>query len=341
MAHLMVCDTSAEMWKRLETVMVISQKRSNDTESQQKPKSKFCVYCKKHGHIKQDCRFKKAREKKAKEEKAKDEKSTRLSLIATRGQDFKMDTDWILDSGASDHMTFHAEWYNRDEFTVYKIPRKIKVGNKHLIDAIGEGNINVEVFDGSKWISATLKKVLYVPELAHNVFSEGTVLDKGLTYEADQTECKFSQGNIVVATGTRIGKQHRLSFPSSSSRKVTPGKLLHVDLNSPMEIDSIGGSNYFINFRDDASSYRTVYFMKHKSETKNIIQKHIKLVENDTGNRIGILRSDNGTEFIDKVVKNIIEEHGMRHQLSIALIRQSRMDAQNVTIGLLWKVPEA
>lgn len=241
-----------------------------------------------------------------------------------------------------------------------------------------------------------------MPELAHNLFSEGTALDKGLTYEADQTECKFSQENTVVATGTRIGKlykmkikvtisnafhetaqmatvmdwhkrlghqnmkhirqilkkfditakdnkddfcegclqgkQHRLSFPSSSSREVTPGKLLHVDLNGPMEIDSIGGSKYFINFRDDASSYRTVYFMKHKSETKNIIQKHLKLVENDTGNRVGILRSDNGTEFIDKVVKNIIEERGMRHQL---LIRQSRMDAQNVTIGLSWKVPEA
>lgn len=54
--------------------------------------------------------------------------------------------------------------------------------------------------------------------------------------------------------------------------------------------------------------------MKQKSETKFIIQEHLKLVENDTGNRVGILRSDNGTEF-DKVIKDIIEEHGMRHQL--------------------------
>lgn len=105
-------------------------------------------------------------------------------------------------------------------------------------------------------------------------------------------------------------------------------------LNGPMEKDSVGGSKYFISFRDDASSYRTVYFMKQKSETKDMIRKHIKLVENDTGNRVGILRSDNGTEFIDKVIKNIIEEHGMRHQLSIAYTpeQNGRAERDNRTI---------
>lgn len=45
-------------------------------------------------------------------------------------------------------MTFHADWYDPNNFTTYVTPRKVKVGNKEiiLIDAIGEGDIDVEVF---------------------------------------------------------------------------------------------------------------------------------------------------------------------------------------------------
>lgn len=48
---------------------------------------------------------------------------------------------------------------------------------------------------------ATLEKVLYVPELANNLFLEGTAFYKDLKYQADQNNCHFSQGNTIIAIG--------------------------------------------------------------------------------------------------------------------------------------------
>jgi len=39
-----------------------------------------------------------------------------------------------------------------------------------------------------------------------------------------------------------------------------------------METDSIGGSKYFLLIKDDYSHYRIVYFIKHKSEVKYLIE---------------------------------------------------------------------
>jgi hypothetical protein len=46
--------------------------------------------------------------------------------------------DWIVDSGATQHMTFEQEW-----FTTYEriSPRKVFMGNDTVLEAIAKGNI--------------------------------------------------------------------------------------------------------------------------------------------------------------------------------------------------------
>ena len=45
-----------------------------------------------------------------------------------------------------------------------------------------------------------------------------------------------------------------------------PGEISHTDLCGPMQTPSIGGARFFLLFKDEASGFRTVYFLKHKSE---------------------------------------------------------------------------
>lgn len=112
------------------------------------------------------------------------------------------------------------------------------------------------------------------------------------------------------------GKQHRLSFPRSESRAKRTGELIHMDLCGPFEVASLGGSKYFLMLKDDFSGYRHVYFVKSKSEVKGKICNFFKLVENQTGNKIASVRSDNGLEFLNQELTSVTEQMGIRHEKS-------------------------
>ncbi len=55
--------------------------------------------------------------------------------------------DWIVDSGASQHMTFEQKW-----FTMYEriSLRKVFMGDDTVLEAIGKGNIKATMQVGGK-----------------------------------------------------------------------------------------------------------------------------------------------------------------------------------------------
>ena len=56
-------------------------------------------------------------------------------------------------------------------------------------------------------------------------------------------------------------------------------------------------SKYSLTFIDDFSRYCWVYFLKHKSEVFDLFKVFKSLVENQSGRKIKILKSDNGGEY--------------------------------------------
>jgi Integrase core domain. len=98
-----------------------------------------------------------------------------------------------------------------------------------------------------------------------------------------------------------LGKQSRKPHYTSSSVRVSkPGEIIHSDVCGPMNIESPSGSRYFILFKDDFSKYRTVYFMRHKSEALSKFKEFCAMVENQTGNKVKSLRTDNGREYVNE-----------------------------------------
>lgn len=110
------------------------------------------------------------------------------------------------------------------------------------------------------------------------------------------------------------GKQTRLPFPHAGNRSTGLLDTVHADICGPMETRSIGGSKYFLLFVDDYSKMTFVYFLKTKDETFNCFKTYKSLVENQTGKRIKIFRTDNGLEFCSKEYERYLQNAGIIHQ---------------------------
>jgi len=46
-----------------------------------------------------------------------------------------------------------------------------------------------------------------------------------------------------------------------------------------MSQESVGGANYFVNFKDDCTAYRMIYFVKHKFDVLEKFKEYVDLVE--------------------------------------------------------------
>ena len=71
---------------------------------------------------------------------------------------------------------------------------------------------------------------------------------------------------------------------------------MHIDVWGLAQVSSLGGSNYYVTFIDDATRKTWVYCIHKKYEVFNTCKKWKDLVENETINKLKYLRSDNGGE---------------------------------------------
>lgn len=112
--------------------------------------------------------------------------------------------------------------------------------------------------------------------------------------------------------GCVFGKAHRLNF-GKRPRATWPGQILHTDVCGPF-CESYSNYRYFVLFKNDYSSFRFVYFLKYKSEVHAKLRQVLELIKN-SGHRVSELLSDNGGEFDNDEVKEILQARGIRHRL--------------------------
>ncbi|UYV85057.1 K02A2.6-like, partial [Cordylochernes scorpioides] len=115
----------------------------------------------------------------------------------------------------------------------------------------------------------------------------------------------------------KYGKQQCQSFRSiENKQQYEVGELIHSDLCGPMESQSLGGSNYFLLFKDDQSAYRVVYFIRHKSDVFTKFKEFDALIKNQFGRSVKIFRTDNGTEYVNQSFLDYLRKNGIIHERS-------------------------
>jgi hypothetical protein len=88
---------------------------------------------------------------------------------------------WIVDSGASSHMTFCRESSLLNYKTI--VVKDINQGNGSSIQAIGMGDVKIPLNSGSKINTVLLRDVLFVPDLKVNLLSVSRLSSLGYRIE--------------------------------------------------------------------------------------------------------------------------------------------------------------
>jgi hypothetical protein len=88
-------------------------------------------------------------------------------FVATLGVNDHTTYDWIIDSSATQHMTFGRKW-----FTTYEsiVPRKVYMGNNTVLEAISKGSIKATMQVGGKLLLTTITQVFHVPKMKKTSF---------------------------------------------------------------------------------------------------------------------------------------------------------------------------
>nr|GEV39007.1 hypothetical protein [Tanacetum cinerariifolium] len=128
---------------------------------------------------------------------------------------------------------------------------------------------------------------------------------------------KFKYHKEHLFPSCEQGKSKRASHPPKpvlNSRQRL--HLLHMDLCGPMRIASINGKWYVLVIMDDYSRYTWVYFLRSKDEAPKVIKTFLKRITILLQSPVIIIRTDNGTEFKNQVLKEYFDSVGISHQLS-------------------------
>lgn len=137
-------------------------------------------------------------------------------------------------------------------------------------------------------------------------------------------ESKLDECDVCV-----LGKYARKPFTKSQSRAKGILELIHSDVCYIGDV-SLGGAKYFVTFVDDHSRMLFLYFVRQKSQVFDVFQDFKALIENQTGRKIKVLRTDNEREYLSEDFLIFLSRAGIAQQYSCPETPQQNGRAETV-----------
>ena len=127
----------------------------------------------------------------------------------------------------------------------------------------------------------------------------------------------FINKDVFPCEICQLAKHQHSSYPSQTYQPSTPFTMIHSDIWGPSQIQSLmGKKKWFITFIDDHTRVTWVYLSKEKSEVERNFKNFHLMVQRRYNTRIKILRTDNGTEYLNTLLRGYLLERGIIHQRS-------------------------
>jgi hypothetical protein len=111
---------------------------------------------------------------------------------------------WLVDSGASFHMTPHREWFYESE--KYD-GGNVFLGNDSTTRIIGRGRIKLMLIYGR---IRTLPGVLHIPGMDINLINVRKMEDVGVKTIFEKGTCRMVRGAMVLMKGVRFGNLYKI-----------------------------------------------------------------------------------------------------------------------------------
>ncbi|GJR20846.1 retrovirus-related pol polyprotein from transposon TNT 1-94 [Tanacetum coccineum] len=160
------------------------------------------------------------------------------------------------------------------------------------------------------------KSWLWHHQLSHLNFGTSNKLAKdGLARGAPRL--KFQKDHLcsVCALGKSKKTFHQPKAEDTNQEKLY---LLHLDLCDPMRVASINRKRYILVIVDDYSRFTKVRFLKTKDEAPAAIIKCLKNIQVCLKATVRNVQTDNGTEFVNQILREWYENVSISHQTSVA-----------------------
>jgi hypothetical protein len=268
---------------------------------------------------------------------------------------------WVLDSGASRHMTSNKHAL----FNVHPLEESITI-------TFGNGGTGKATAVGEHTPQHTfhLTDVLLIPQATENLISVRHAAKRGVEFKFCADRCEIGHGGRKLASAPSmgdasmvngmhttteefkaagsegnalcepcvLGKQHRNPFKPSASVAARPLALVHTDLCGPLPVTSMGGSNYFVTLLDDYSKFSVVQPLTHKSDTAAAMKSTLIMLETQTGVRVQRLRCDNGSEYINADLTAFCREKGIKLETTVRYTPEQNSAAERLNRTLMDKV---
>ncbi|CAL1672769.1 unnamed protein product [Lasius platythorax] len=183
-----------------------TNKRGNKNRNKEKQKeTRTCHFCKKVGHLRNDCPKWKAKQASTQGEQGRQDqdrqKQERVNVALTSSVPMRQpyQNGWIIDSGASNHIVRDRSLYKTYE--LLKTPFEITVGDDFALQVIGKGQIEVDFSDEHTWEPGTLNDVWHIPNLGHtNLFATDVVAKRyEVVFREEDVKIKNKNGRTVLA----------------------------------------------------------------------------------------------------------------------------------------------
>ncbi|OWY99171.1 Integrase, catalytic core protein, partial [Phytophthora megakarya] len=179
-----------------------------------------CFGCDQVGHMKRDC-------------PVKNNDSDSDAVFAVGEERL---TGWLIDSGATSHMTPFRE----DMFTFDRMVSGIEVtiADGKKLQVAGKGTVKLPGVNGKR---IKMMEVLYIPGLDRRLLSVGKLAERGLTVEFQRSSCTIWGDTSAITTGTKVGKAYVLECEQEEARFVeyagadSQWELWHARMGHPNE----------------------------------------------------------------------------------------------------------
>src|SRR5450631_1639278 len=173
-----------------DAAMLSHQHRAFDNK-ERRANTPRCYNCGKLGHIARNCRSQ--RKVNANMARASDD----FAFVMRDGASNTPATRWIVDSGASQHMTPHKQFFDTYEPIS---GRKVFMGDNGMVEAVGKGSILVETRVKGRARSIRMHDVLHVPDLHSNLLSVSKLISRGLKVHFNSLGCvvRASNGEMLA-----------------------------------------------------------------------------------------------------------------------------------------------
>ncbi|GJS25825.1 putative ribonuclease H-like domain-containing protein [Tanacetum coccineum] len=144
---------------------------------------------------------------------------------------------------------------------------------------------------------------------------------------------KFEKDHLCSACQLGKSKKHTHK-PKTENTNLEVLNTLHMDLCGPMRVQTINGKKYILVIVDDYSRFTWVKFLRSKDETPTVVIKFLKQIQVGLNKTVRFIRTDNGTEFVNKTLYDYYESIGIFHQKTVPRTPQQNgvVERQNRTL---------